>query len=147
MATTHRCILRCLTQLLFEAFSVATTLSIASCVGCHFPCDVFFPSEGKTTSKKDSLSVPLFFFLTSFEFTNRLREKKRAGLNQTALSVDEILLRASGRPCGGGRHQLPVFFSPGLFHKLLARGRPEVRSWHVHRIHKSHIYIQTDFCV
>ena len=28
--------LRCLTQLGFEAFSVATTLSIASCVGSHF---------------------------------------------------------------------------------------------------------------
>ena len=99
-----------------------TTLSIASCVGCDFPCDVFFPSEGKTTSKKDRLSVPLFFFLTSFEFTNRLREKKRAEVNQTALSVEENLLRASGRPRGGGRRQLPVFF-PGLFHKLLARDR------------------------
>ena len=75
VATTHRSILRCLTQLGFEAFSVATTLSIASCVGCHFPCDVFFPSEGKTTSKKDSLSVPLFFFPTCFEFTNCLRER------------------------------------------------------------------------
>ena len=76
VATTHRRIIRCLTQLGFEVFSVATTLSIASCVGSHFPFDVFFASEGKTTSKKDSLSVPLFFFLTSFEFTNRLREKK-----------------------------------------------------------------------
>ena len=24
---------------------------------------------------------------------------------------------------------------------------PEVRSWHVHRIPKSHIYVQIDFCV
>ena len=110
--TTHRCILRCLTQLGFEAFSVATTLSIASCVGSHFPCDVFFASEGKTTSKKTVfLFLCSFFFLLLSNFTNRLREKKRAELNQTDLSVDEILLRASGMPRAGGRHQLPVFFS------------------------------------
>ena len=24
---------------------------------------------------------------------------------------------------------------------------PEVRSWHVHRLPKSHIYVQVDFCV
>ena len=24
---------------------------------------------------------------------------------------------------------------------------PEVRSWHVHRLPKSHIYVQIDFCV
>ena len=41
--------------------SVATTLSIASCVGSHFPCDVFFASEGNTTSKKT-----VFLFLCSF---------------------------------------------------------------------------------
>ena len=61
VAKTHHCILQCLTQLGLEAFSVATTLSIASCVGCHFPCDVFFASEGKTTSKKT-----VFLFLCSF---------------------------------------------------------------------------------
>ena len=119
---THRCILRCLTQLGFEVFPVATTLSIASSVGSHFPCDVFFASEGKTTSKKTVFRFLCSFFLTTFEFTNRLREKKRAELNQTALSVDEILLRASGMPHAGGRHQLPVFF-PGLFHKPEARDR------------------------
>ena len=109
METTHRCILRCLTQLGFEAFSVGTTLSIASCVGSHFSYDVFFASEGKTTSKKTVFLFLCSFFLTTFEFTYRLREKKRAELNQTALSVDEILLRASGMPRAGGRHQLPVF--------------------------------------
>ena len=61
LETTHRCILRCLIQLGFEAFSVATTLMIASCVGSHFPYDVFFASEGKTTSKKT-----VFQFLCSF---------------------------------------------------------------------------------
>ena len=131
METTHRCILRCLTQLGFEAFSVATTLYIASCVGSHFPHDVFFASEGKTTSKQ---TVFLFvcFFLTTFEFTNRLREKKRAELNQTALSVDEILLRASGMPRAGGRHQLPVFFQDSS--TTTSQRPPEVRYWHVHRI-------------
>ena len=78
--TTHRCILRCLTQLGFEAFSVATALSIASCVGSHFPDDVFFATEGKTTSKKTVFLFPCSFFFTTFEFTNRLREKKRAEL-------------------------------------------------------------------
>ena len=64
VATTHRCILRCLTQLGFEAFSVATTLSIASCVGRHFPCDVFFPSEGKKPQKRQSFcSFVLFSYL------------------------------------------------------------------------------------
>ena len=111
METTHRCILRCLTQLESEGFSVVTTLSIALCVGSHFPYDVFFASEGKSTSKKTVFLFLCSFFLTNFEFTNRLREKKRAELNQTALSVDEILLRASGMPRAGGRHQLPVFFS------------------------------------
>ena len=38
----------------FEAFPVAATLSITSCVGCHFPCDVFFASGRKTTSKRQS---------------------------------------------------------------------------------------------
>ena len=59
--TTHCCILRFLNQLGFEGFSVATTLSIASCVGSHFPVDVFFASEGKKTSKKT-----VFLFLCSF---------------------------------------------------------------------------------
>ena len=124
MATTHRCILRCLTQLGFKVFSVATALSITSGVGCHFPCDVFFASEGKTTSKKTVFLFLFFsFFLTSCEFTKRLHEKKRAELNQTALSVDEILLRASGMPRAGGRHQLPVFSFPRTLPKLLDRGR------------------------
>ena len=135
-----------MTQLGFEAFSVATTLSIASCVGSHFPCDVFFASEGKTTSKKTVFLFLCSLFLTTFEFTNRLREKKRAELNQTDLSVDEILLRASGMPRAGGRHQLPVFF-PRTLPQITSQTPPEVRSWHVHRIRKSHIYIQTNFCV
>ena len=81
--------------------------------------------------KKDSLSVPLFFFLISFEFTYRLREKKRAELNQTALSVDEILLRASGRPRGGGRHQLPGFFFFRTLPQTTSQRPSEVRSWHM----------------
>ena len=142
--TTHRCILQCLTQLGFEAFSVTTTLLIASCVGSHFPRDVFFASEGKTTSKKTVFLFHCSFFLTTFEFTNRLREKKRAELNQTTLSVDEILLRASGMPRAGGRHQHPGFFLRVFFPRILpqttSQRPPEVRSWHVHRICKSHIY-------
>ena len=40
------------------------------------------------------------------------------------------------------------FFSRTLLHKPQARGRRRsINSWHVHRIRKSHIYIQTDFCV
>ena len=44
VATTHRCILRCLTQLGFEALSVATTQSIAWKTGPSFslrglPCE------------------------------------------------------------------------------------------------------------
>ena len=78
--------------------------------------------EGKTTSKKTVFLFLCSFFLTTFEFTDRLREKKRGELNQTALSVDIILLRESGMPRAGGRHQLPVF-SPGLSHKLLAGDR------------------------
>ena len=92
------------------------------------------PNEGKTTSKKrPSFSVPLFFFLTSLEFTNCLRKKKRAELNQTALSVDEFLLLASGRPRGGGRHQRPVFFHMTL-PQTTSQRPPEVRSWHAHCI-------------
>ena len=60
---------RCLTQLGFEAFSVATTLSIASCLGSHFPHDVFFASEGKTTSKKTVFLFLCSVFLTTFEFS------------------------------------------------------------------------------
>ena len=71
---------------------MATALSIALCVGSHFPCDVFFARAGKTTSKKTVFLFLCSFFLTRFEFTNRLRENKRAELNQTALAVDEILL-------------------------------------------------------
>ena len=122
METTHRCILRCLTQLGFEAFAVATTLSIASCVGSDFPCDVFFASEGKTTSKKTVFLFNLFFFLTTFEFTNRLREKKRAELNQTALSVVENFTASFGHAPWRRTPSTSGFF-PELFHKLLARGR------------------------
>ena len=107
METTHHWILRCLTQRGFEAFSVATMLSISSCASLM---SSVFACEGKTTSKKRVFLFLCSFFLTTFEFTNRLREKKRAELNQTALLVDEVLLRASGMPRSGGRHQLPGFF-------------------------------------
>ena len=102
--------------------------------------------KAKRPQKKDSLSVPVFFILISFEFTNHLREKEGAELNETALSVDEILLRVSGRPRGGGRHQLSIFFRRTL-PRTTSQRPPEVRSSHVHRIRLSHIYNQTDFCM
>ena len=38
-------------------------------------------------------------------------------------------------------------FLPRTLPQTTSQGPPEVRSWHLHRIRKSHIYIQTDFCV
>ena len=93
--------------------------------------------KAKRPQKRQSFCSFVLFFLTTFELTNRLREKKRAELNQTALSVDEILLRSSGMPRAGGRHQLPVFF-PRTLPQTTSQRPPEVRSWHVHCIRKSH---------
>ena len=109
------------------SWKMNTIMSVQN-VGSHFPCDLFFASEGKTTSKKTVFLFLCSFFLTNFEFTNRLREKKRAELNETALSVDDILLRASGVPRAGGHHQLPGCFFPGLFHNLVVHCKSTTKS-------------------
>ena len=68
VATTHRCILRCLTQLGFEALSVSTTLSIASKTGRRFPCEVFLVSEVRTISNKTVFMFFHFFFQYQSQF-------------------------------------------------------------------------------
>ena len=82
--------------------------------------------KAKRPQIRQSFCSFILFFLTAFEFTDRLREKKSAEVNQTALSVDEILLRASGMPRAGGRHQLPVFF-PKTLPQTPSQRPPEVR--------------------
>ena len=97
--------------------------------------------QAKRPSKR---TVFLFFcssFLTSFEITNHLREKKREELNQTALSVDEFLA------CLVLEDAINFGFFPRTLLQTTSQILLEVRSWHVHRICKSHMYIQTDFCV
>ena len=129
MATRHRCI----------------SARVQDVLRCYDTMNRSLRMKEKRPRKRQSF-CSFVLFLTSFEFTNFLREKKQAELNQTALSVDEILLRASGMPRAGGRHQLPVFFPRTLPHTTSQRP-PKVCSWHVHRIRKSHIYIQTDLWV
>ena len=91
---THRCILRCLTQLGFEALSVATTQSIAWKTGPSFslrglPCE-----WSQNDLEEDSVYVLSFFFNTSpssgKNLRARSREKKPVELNQTALLVGDI---------------------------------------------------------
>ena len=94
MATTHRCILRFLTQLGFEVFSIATTLSIARKTGPSLSFEVFLVSECRTISKKTAFLFFHSFFNTSPSSGKSLRacsrEKERVELNQTALPVGDI---------------------------------------------------------
>ena len=62
MATTHRGILRCLTQLGFEALSVATTQSIAWKTGPLFPLRGLPCEWSQNDLEEDSVYVLSFFF-------------------------------------------------------------------------------------
>ena len=125
MATTHRCILRCLTQLGFEALSVATTQSIAWKTGPSFslrglPCE-----WSQNDLEIDSVYVLSFFFNTSpssgKNLRGRSREKKRVELNHTALLVGDICtdLRVDLAMTGAINAR---FFFFGSFYKRVARG-------------------------
>ena len=101
VATTHRCILRCLTQLGFEAFSVATMLSIALWSGLSlslWSCSLRVKAE-QSKKRLRFCSFVLFFLPVPVQI--RIHQpifvQKIAELNQTALSVGEIFLVPSGR--------------------------------------------------
>ena len=99
--------------------------------------------------QKDSLSVPLFCFLATFEFTNRLHEKKKTCRTKSNGSVRGWNFTASFGHASCKRTPSTSGFFPRTLPQTTSQRPPEVRSFllHVHRVRKSHIYIQTDFCV
>ena len=100
VATMHRCILRCLTQLGFEAFSVATTISIAwnsqpSLSLWGIPCE-----WRQNDLEEDSVFVLSFFFSIPVPVQVRIYEpayvKRNVG-NKIKLPYQGVTFSATGK--------------------------------------------------